>query len=274
MITQSTCGQRRWLAVVVSAVAATTFVLAAASGAAGAAVVRGPRSVTPATAAGTQQVVESFDDICAFPALGPVVIPTSITETAPSSVSPGSSFDLTDVQVTATLPPVLVGLLRFVTPSVSGSVTRLDFDVAGGSPSVIDAVSSPIAFGPVPLQFGHSAAITFPSTPMTVGPFTAGQSGQVSIGPGLLSVSTLVGQVTCSPSRMTGSSASVVIDISSTALPVGTIGGAGVAGVAGLGFAARQRRRRPLSGRTRRSHASTSPTGEPGLHVAPRSTQR
>lgn len=240
--TRGRTGRRLRFAGAVAALALPIGAVVAGSGVAGAATVRS------ATTATTQSVALSFDYQCYFPIIGAVDLPTTITGTAPATVSPGESFSLTGVQASTTLPAGLVDILVFVESSVSGTVTTFDFDSAAASGGVVNGAASPIPFGPVPLHWNTPAVITAPASGESIGTFTAPASGSVTITPGKLADSAWFGQISCSVAGR-GPAPSIVIPVTTTALPVGAaVGGLAVASLAGAGFVTRQRRRTPRGG--------------------------
>lgn len=217
-----------------------------------------------ASPAGAAVSTATINYACTFPILGAETLAVTITETAPSSVTPGQSFSLTDVQSTTVLPSSLVSTLTLLGSSVSGTVTTFDVDATNATPATLNAAATPISFGPVTLTSGDSATIVAPSTPETVGPFTAGSSGTIAITPGDLDMTTVLGgnsyAVTCTPPATLPSDATVDIPISSSALPIGAVGGIGLAAVVGAGFVWRQRRVRVAR--------PGSPTDTPDLDAA------
>lgn len=196
--------------------------------------------------AGAATSSATIDYACTFPILGAETLAVTISETAPASVTPGQSFNLTDVQSTTVLPSSLVSTLTLLGSSVSGTVTTFDVDATNATPTTLNAAATPITFGPVALKSGDSATIVAPSTPETVGPFTAGSSGTIAITPGDLDMTTVLDgnsyAVTCTPPATLPSGAEVDIPISSGALPIGAVGGVGLAALVGAGFVWRQRK--------------------------------
>ncbi len=197
-----------------------------------------------APAASTEAVTLNVPYSCDFPIIGLVPLVTTVTGIVPAAVTPGESFDLANVQASTTIPSYVVDWLVFVESSISGTVTAWDIDTSNGSPSVLNTVGTGISYGPVPLHFGHAAVITIPPSPASIGTFTAGSSGDVTLSAGALDFKSWFGSVQCSVAAHEEGAASVVIPIGGTPLPVGTtIGGFGIALVAGVGFVWRQRRR-------------------------------
>jgi hypothetical protein len=196
--------------------------------------------------------------------------PIAITGTAPASVAPGGSVTLTDVQAVATIPASLVTLLvsALGVTSFGGTVTAVDFNAAGGTPATINGAPSAGFSFSVKVHSGQTASITVPSSPETVGPWTAGSSGSLVITPGDIDISSNVkgtkATIDCTPpSGLTSAdSFTVAISSGSSSAPSTTVpathtgepwagwpywvlvGVLGIAGVTSLERATRIRRRR------------------------------
>ncbi len=83
------------------------------------------------------------------------------------------------------IPASFVNLaLSLGVSSLSGQITALDFDATNATPAVVNEAATPIDFGPVALAQGQPAIITVPSTPASVGPWTAANTGTISLSPG------------------------------------------------------------------------------------------
>jgi hypothetical protein len=196
--------------------------------------------------------------------------PISFTATAPSSVTPGGSVTLTDMQATATIPASLVTLLvsALGVTSFGGTVKSVDFNATGATPATINGAPSAGFTFSVAVKSGQTASITVPTSPETVGPWTAGSSGTVVITPGDLDITSNVkgtaATIDCTPPSSIPSSDTfdVAISSSSSSTPSTTvpathtgepwagwpywaiIGVLGLAGVGSLERATRIRRRR------------------------------
>ncbi|HEV2360213.1 MAG TPA: DUF6801 domain-containing protein [Acidimicrobiales bacterium] len=155
-----------------------------------------------------------------------------VAETAPASVTPGGSVDLTGFQTTTVVPANLVTLLidfLHIT-TFSGTVTGIDVDATGATPATINA--APKAGYPftVKVTSGKAATIVIPATPITVGPFTAGKSGSVSVSPSTVTITTKIGKsvdtITCAPPKTLPSAAvahiAIVAATTTTAAPTTT----------------------------------------------------
>jgi hypothetical protein len=197
------------------------------------------------------------------------ILNIGVTATAPASVAPGGSVTLTDVQTSTTIPASLVTELVSLlhVTSFGGTVVTFDFNATGATPATINGVpSSGVTFS-VKVTSGQPATIIVPSSPETVGPWTAGSSGSVSIEPGDVDITTKVGTtaatIDCTPGTIPSSEvATIAITSSSSSTPSTTVpathtgepwagwpywlivGVLGFAGVASLERASRIRRRR------------------------------
>lgn len=148
--------------------------------------------------------------------------PIAFTATAPSSVSAGGSVTLTDVQAAATVPASLVTELVSLlhVTSFSGTVVAVDFNATGATPATINGAPSAGFTFSVKVTSGEPATITVPSSPETVGPWTAGSSGTVSIAPGDVNITTKVGSssatIDCTPPSSIPSSDTFDVAIASS----------------------------------------------------------
>ena len=118
-----------------------------------------------------------------------------VNATAPASVAPGGTFNLTNVQTSTTISASLVTLLIdfLKVSSFGGTVVTFDFNSTGATPATINGAPSGSAgkFS-VSVKTNTPVTIVVPSTPETVGPFTAGSSGTASIEPGTVTISTVI----------------------------------------------------------------------------------
>jgi hypothetical protein len=145
----------------------------------------------------------------------------TINASGPDSVAAGASFSLSGVQVTTEIPANIVteiiSLLHVV--SFSGNVATLDFTASNASPSSINGAPNGISFT-IPFVTGQSASFTVPSSPESVGSFTAGHSGDVVVAPGDIVITTVVGplsySIDCSPPSSLPEGATLSIPIQSS----------------------------------------------------------
>ena len=191
-----------------------------------------------------------------------------VTATVPASVSPGGTVTLTNVQTSTTVPATLVTtLIDFLhVSSFAGNVVTFDFNATNATPATVNGVPSAGVKFSVKVKTNTPATIVVPPSPETVGPFTAGQSGTVTIVPGTVTISTVISGKTSYVGCSTTSSSIPSTEVASIAIgssAPGTTGPAthtgepwagwpywaivGLAGVVGLGAmerAVRVRRRR------------------------------
>jgi hypothetical protein len=201
---------------------ATTLGLTSAGALTGALVLATAGSASAATLSGT------------IPYTCPIVVggitlttPTlniGVTATAPASVAPGGTVTLTDLQTSTTVPADLVteliDLLKVT--SFGGTVVTFDFNATGATPATVNGVpSAGISFS-VKVTSGKSATIVLPSTPETVGPWTAGSSGTVSIEPGNVDITTKVGSSTATIDCSTTASSIPSSEIATVAITSST----------------------------------------------------
>lgn len=142
----------------------------------------------------------------------------TVAATAPASVDPGGTITLSGVQLSTAIPaPIVTEIVKLVhLTSFSGAVTVLDFDATGATPGVVDGAGSGISFT-IPFVLGQAAPLTIPSSPETLGPFTAAKSGTVVISPGEVVISTVIlGKtyaITCTPPSSLPAGAALSISI-------------------------------------------------------------
>lgn len=214
---------------------------------AGALATAGMAGIGLAASPASAQTTVTVPYTCTFPILGAESVNVGITETAPASVAPGATFNLTGVQSTTVIPGSLTSTLVLIESSLSGTVNTFDVNAQNATPATLNGAATPISFGPIPLTSGQPASVVAPATPETVGPFTAGSSGSVVLSPGDINIETdLSGtayNVPCTPPTTIPTADEITIPINSTSIPVGTVGGIGLAAVAGAGLVWRQRRR-------------------------------
>jgi hypothetical protein len=192
-----------------------------------------------------------------------------VNATVPASVAPGGTVTLTNVQTSTTIGASLVTLLIdfLKVSSFGGTVVTFDFNATNATPATVNGVPSAGVKFSVHVTKNTPVTIVVPSSPETVGPFTAGKSGTVTIVPGTVTIATVisgktsyVGCTASSSSIPSTEVASIAIGTSSapgTTVPATHTGEpwagwpywaiVGLAGVVGLGAmerAVRVRRRR------------------------------
>ncbi len=171
---------------------------------------------------------------CVFPLIKGQPIQIGVYYTAPASVAPGATFSVTAVQSKTTLPGSLVSLIMsaFKVSKIGGTVTTFDINANGASPSTVNAASTPFSFS-YNTQQNVPVTIVTPSAPLaSVGPFTAGTSGSVTLSPGDINISATVGtskvSVDCTPPATLPAGASVVIPIAASSGSTTTTTGSSV----------------------------------------------
>jgi hypothetical protein len=144
--------------------------------------------------------VTTYTMDCAVPIIGTLPLQVSIFATAPGSVQAGRSVSLHAVRSTVAIPASLVDLaLEFGITTLSGTISTVDFDATNATPAVLNSLSAPASFGPITLVEGQPATFQVPSTPQTVGPWTAGSSGNtITYTPGEVDLTVLL-SFSCTP---------------------------------------------------------------------------
>ncbi len=157
-------------------------------------------SATPAFADSS-----AFELYCPGTPVGNIVLNDVVTTgtITPASPAAGSQFNLTNYQSTVALPASIVGAAAALgNSSIAGSAT-LKVDATGATPASVAAppitINAPIP-SPVPAT---GLSLTLPSTPGTVGPFTAsGGAISLTVDPAIglsLNVSGSTLTLTCTP---------------------------------------------------------------------------
>ena len=186
---------------------------------------------------------------CAFSWWSGPHLGVELTGDVPSSLAPGESFSIGNLRGTVTIPEGVATVLHKSAKTLTGTISTFDFAVLNGSPSWFNV--APITFGPVTLVAGRAARFGAPEVPQSLGPFTAGSRGNVTIAPGELGIVLPVGALECgTPLPRPGGSATWTIPVLhrvapalTAALPVSTFGGLGAAALAGSLLVVRQRRK-------------------------------
>jgi|GEM_PF-4533335 len=226
---------------------ATVAASVALAGGAAALALSGPfAGAAPANTTRSLQLTYS----CGFSWWGGPRLAVSLTGVLPTSVVAGHSFTVSHVTGTATVPAGAVNQLRKSMASLSGTVTSFVFTSSGASPAEVDL--APLSFGPVRLTAGQPAVLRVPSSPESVGPFTAGSGRSVTIVPAKLSIQLQAGTMQCTDTTPAGSRSSWTVAVirlakQQTPLPISTFGSAGAAAVAGGLLWLRLRRKSSVS---------------------------
>jgi hypothetical protein len=121
---------------------------------------------------------------CDVPILGPQTFLASATGAVATALGPGQQFWITEVHGSLEVSDWIrdAAPLLGVT-SADAKVTKIDITVANATPSVVNAVATPLQVTDIPVQAGVPMVVPAPQSGpnMTVGPFTAGQSGDVEL---------------------------------------------------------------------------------------------
>src|SRR5579863_5739246 len=104
-------------------------------------------------------------------ALNDVTTSGSIT---PATVSAGTQFNVTGYQTTVSLPASLGSAAQSVSPTLSGSATGT-IDVTGGAPASMGTGTLNFSVT-LPSPVTSPVALAVPTTPVSIGPFTASGS--------------------------------------------------------------------------------------------------
>lgn len=172
---------RRWMGGVSRVMAVGLLVCGA--GFAGPGMAQTLPSIPVNTKVGSLQVPLS----CKFPLLGNQTVKLTMTGSVNNVLAPGQTFYLADASGTMEIPKTVVGLVSWLlrATTVSGTVSDMEINGTNVSPASLNAMGTPLAFGPIPLVRGQTALIPIPSSSfLQVGPFTAGSVGtaQLSLG--------------------------------------------------------------------------------------------
>lgn len=152
-----------------------------------------PASPPPSTVAipqGSQVGTGTVPVTCAVPFLGNMTFIAKGTGAVGTVIGPGQQFYLTDVTGDLEVPGYFFTLASIVgAKTVNASVTTLDIDASGATPSVLNAAATPIQVDGIPVVAGESQIVDAPTSgTLTLGPFTAPQSGPLSLSIGAVSV--------------------------------------------------------------------------------------
>jgi hypothetical protein len=127
--------------------------------------------------------------------LGSLPVTLSFKGTAPSTVEPESTVELSGFQGSVSVPGSLTSMFAddFGVTGVSGTVTKEDvIALSKGAKQTINVATPPITIATIPLIGGTTLTAFAPSAPQTVGPFHAGNAGAVVFVPGNVDVTVKV----------------------------------------------------------------------------------
>lgn len=206
-------GHRRPARGVRTGVVVALGAVAALSAACGSGVIV-PGAAVPTTVAipqGSQIGTGTVPVSCNVPVLGKMTFIAKGTGAVGTVIGPGQQFSITDASGDLEVPGFFFTLAAVVgAKTVDAQINTLNIDANGASPGAINMASSPIDVTGIPVVPGQSQVVDAPMAgqpKFTIGPFTAPQSGPVSISIGNVSVTiTLInakGQPTFIPLTVT-----------------------------------------------------------------------
>jgi len=131
-------------------------------------------TVAAQTQASATAVSGPYELFCPGTPVGTIVLNDATTSgtISPPTPSAGQQFDLTGYQTNVSIPASLASAAAALQPNLQGSATA-QVDVTGATPATTSV--GPLSFDvaiPSPVPSG-GVALALPSTPQTVGPFTA-----------------------------------------------------------------------------------------------------
>jgi hypothetical protein len=139
------------------------------------------------------KVDESYDCTLSIP-FGGLDQPATLSVTSqggpPLQVPPGATFSMPLFQTVATVPASVVNTaVADSCTSVSGSVTVIDIDATEGTTiQTVDPVTgappNSYQFGPIALTQNTPIVLSLPTSPATIGTFTAGTASPIQFTPG------------------------------------------------------------------------------------------
>ena len=152
-----------------------------------------PGASPPATIAiptGSQIGTGTVPVSCNLPLFGNTTFIAQGTGAVGTVVGPGQQFYLTDARGALEVPTIFMSLASLVgATTIDASVSTLDINASNASPATVNAAATPITITGIPVTPGKSATVQAPQTgTLTIGPFTAGQSGLAAVSIGAISV--------------------------------------------------------------------------------------
>ncbi len=140
-------------------------------------------------AAGTAPFTQTYQLSCNAPVVGALTVAMTISGTAPTSVSPGETFFITNSSATLTIPSSAIGAATGLLGATAITITASEFVVSdNGTPATVNLGAAP--FGPLvsastPISGSNPATVTVPATPIAqVGPVIPPASGSFTAFPG------------------------------------------------------------------------------------------
>ncbi len=119
---------------------------------------------------------------CALPIIGNTTFVVTMSGVAGTTLGPGQQFSLTGGHGSLQVPQALTNLgVSIGATKAAATLTDLEILAAGATPSSINAASPPLSVT-APVGTGVTSSVMIPASgTLTIGPFTAGPSGQVQI---------------------------------------------------------------------------------------------
>jgi len=149
----------------------------------------GPPPDTPTMPAGAQIGTGRIPLTCDVPILGPQTFLASATGAVATALGPGQQFWITEVHGSLEVSDWIrdAAPLLGVT-SADARVTRIDITTTNATPSVLNAVADPLLVTDIPVRADTPMVVPAPQSGdnLTVGPFTAGRSGDVELSLGAI----------------------------------------------------------------------------------------
>lgn len=152
-----------------------------------------PNAAPPATIAiptGSQVGTGTVPVSCSLPIVGNTSFIAQGTGAVGTGVGPGQQFYVTDARGALEVPSIFMTLASAVgATTVNATVNTLNIDASNATPASLNAASPPITITGIPVTPGKSTIVQAPASgTLTIGPFTAGQSGLSAISIGNVSV--------------------------------------------------------------------------------------
>ncbi|HXY27494.1 MAG TPA: hypothetical protein VEH82_04370, partial [Acidimicrobiales bacterium] len=115
---------------------------------------------------------------CPGTPVGTVVLDgvTTSASITPASPSSGSTFQVTNYQTTATIPAALATAAYAIDPELTGNATT-SIDLAGATPASMSSGSISFSHTITVAEATSGFSLVLPSTPLSLGPFTAKSTG-------------------------------------------------------------------------------------------------
>ncbi len=122
---------------------------------------------------------------CTLPILGATTFVVTISGVTGTSLGPNQQFYLTGGHGSLQVPQALTNLgVSIGATSAVATLSDLEIDASGATPTSINAAATPLTIV-TPVATGTTSSVDIPASgTLTIGPFTAGPSGQVELSMG------------------------------------------------------------------------------------------